>query len=224
MTNFMRMLSGNVSVIVFKSDAVIWWAAIFRKLWLPVPEVARDRIWPFLEVRGREGCYVMFRTQPRNAEESIELSIKREELTGTGAFLRRARDGAAHTRRHASFSLAPAMLSLSSDQPALRGGVLISISSGNGMAEVQEKRIEYFRKKGDRHFSEDGRGADITNDLLLQARAKMSENKVNGPGDAVANEMINQLSQEKIYIITRCFQERFHEMRNQRRGSEATGP
>ena len=30
MTNFMRMLSGNVSVNVFKSDAVIWWAAIFR--------------------------------------------------------------------------------------------------------------------------------------------------------------------------------------------------
>ena len=30
MTNFMRMLSGNVSVNVFKSDAVFWWAAIFR--------------------------------------------------------------------------------------------------------------------------------------------------------------------------------------------------
>ena len=27
----MRMLSGNVSVNVFKSDAVFWWAAIFRK-------------------------------------------------------------------------------------------------------------------------------------------------------------------------------------------------
>ena len=30
MTNFMRMLSGNVIVNVFKADAVIWWAAIFR--------------------------------------------------------------------------------------------------------------------------------------------------------------------------------------------------
>ena len=30
MTNFIRMLSGNVIVNVFKSDAVIWWAAIFR--------------------------------------------------------------------------------------------------------------------------------------------------------------------------------------------------
>ena len=28
--------------------------------------------------------------------------------------------------------------------------------------EVQEKRIEDFRKKGDRHFAEDGRGAEIT--------------------------------------------------------------
>ena len=29
-TNFIRMLSGNVSVNVFKSDAVFWWAAISR--------------------------------------------------------------------------------------------------------------------------------------------------------------------------------------------------
>ena len=37
----------------------------------------------------------------------------------------------------------------------------------------------------------------------------MSENKVNGPEDAVVSEMIKQLPLEKIYIITRCFQERF---------------
>ena len=30
MVNFIRMLLGNVMVNVFKSDAVIWWAAIFR--------------------------------------------------------------------------------------------------------------------------------------------------------------------------------------------------
>ena len=36
----------------------------------------------------------------------------------------------------------------------------------------------------------------------------MSENKVNGPEDAVVREMIKQLPQEKIYIITKCFQER----------------
>ena len=38
--------------------------------------------------------------------------------------------------------------------------------------EVQEERIEKFKREGDRHFTEDGRGADITLGLLLQARAK----------------------------------------------------
>ena len=37
----------------------------------------------------------------------------------------------------------------------------------------------------------------------------MSENKVNGPEDAVVSEMFKQLPLEKIYVITRCFQERF---------------
>ena len=32
MINFIRMLLGNVVVNVFKSDAVIWWAAIFCPL------------------------------------------------------------------------------------------------------------------------------------------------------------------------------------------------
>ena len=64
--------------------------------------------------------------------------------------------------------------------------------------EVQEKRIEYLNKKGDRRFTDDGRGAEITVDLVLQARAEMSENKVNGPEDAVVNEMIKQLPLEKI--------------------------
>ena len=35
MTNFIRMLTGNVIVNVFKSDAVIWWAAILRILGSP---------------------------------------------------------------------------------------------------------------------------------------------------------------------------------------------
>ena len=30
MTNFIRMLMRNVIVNVFKSDALTWWAAIFR--------------------------------------------------------------------------------------------------------------------------------------------------------------------------------------------------
>ena len=74
--------------------------------------------------------------------------------------------------------------------------------------QVQERRIEYFEKKGDQHFTDDGRGAEITVDLVLQARAQMSENQVNGHEDAVVSEMIKQLPQEKIYINTKCFQER----------------
>ena len=75
--------------------------------------------------------------------------------------------------------------------------------------EVQEKRIKYFTRNGDQHFTNDGRRAEITIDLVLQAKAIMSENKVNGPEDAVVGEMIKQLPQEKFYIITKCFQERF---------------
>ena len=74
--------------------------------------------------------------------------------------------------------------------------------------EVQEKRIEYSKKEGDPHFTDDGRRAEITVDLVVQARAKMSENQVNGPEDAVASEMIEQLPLENIYIITKCFHER----------------
>ena len=46
---------------------------------------------------------------------------------------------------------------------------------------MQENRIEYYTKKGDQHFTDDGRRAEITIDLVLQARAKMSEIEVNGP-------------------------------------------
>ena len=37
----------------------------------------------------------------------------------------------------------------------------------------------------------------------------MSDNKVNGPADAIVSEMIKQLPLEKIFTIARCFQERF---------------
>ena len=40
MTNFIRMLSGNVFMNVFKSDAVIWWAAIFRSPLIDVRQIA----------------------------------------------------------------------------------------------------------------------------------------------------------------------------------------
>ena len=54
--------------------------------------------------------------------------------------------------------------------------------------EVQENRIEHFKKIGDQQFTVDGRIAESTVDLVL--RAKMSDNKVNGPEDAVVSEMI----------------------------------
>ena len=45
-------------------------------------------------------------------------------------------------------------------------------------------------------------------DPVLQARAKLSENKVNGPEDAIVSEMIKRSPMEKIYTKTKCFQER----------------
>ena len=50
---------------------------------------------------------------------------------------------------------------------------------------IQKKRIEYSWKKGNLQFTEDGRNAEITVDLVLQARARMCDNKVNGPEDAI---------------------------------------
>ena len=75
--------------------------------------------------------------------------------------------------------------------------------------EEQEERIVQYCMEGNKHFSEDGRIVEITVDVVLQARAKMSENKVNGPDDVIVSEMIKQLPQEKIYEVTRCFQQRF---------------
>ena len=74
--------------------------------------------------------------------------------------------------------------------------------------EVQENRIESFKKRGDQQFTLDGREAEITVDLVFQARAKMSDNKVNGPGDAVVSWRTSSCPW-KISTITWCFQERF---------------
>ena len=75
--------------------------------------------------------------------------------------------------------------------------------------EEQESRIEYFRKKkGNQQFTEEGRNAEITVEVL-QARAKLSDDQVNGPEDAIVSEMIKKLPMEKIYIIAMCFQARF---------------
>ena len=63
--------------------------------------------------------------------------------------------------------------------------------------------------RGDRHLSKDGRSVEISVDLVLQARAKLSNNKVIGPADAVVSEMIKALTLEKNYVVTTCFQQRF---------------
>ena len=52
MTNFIRMLMRNVFVNVFESDAVIWWAAIFRTL-IDVRQTAAS-------VKVRELCDELF--------------------------------------------------------------------------------------------------------------------------------------------------------------------
>ena len=75
--------------------------------------------------------------------------------------------------------------------------------------EALESRIEFFNKKGNQQFTEEGRNAEITVDLVLQARAKLSDNKVNGPEDATVSEMIKKWPMDNIYTVARCFQERF---------------
>ena len=62
--------------------------------------------------------------------------------------------------------------------------------------EEQEKSILKYKEDGDRHFTEEGRVAGITVELVLQAGAKMTENKVNGLNDPIASDMIKQLPQE----------------------------
>ena len=78
--------------------------------------------------------------------------------------------------------------------------------------EEQEKRIMKYKKSGENHFTEERSVPEITIELVLQARAKMADNKVNGPEDSTVSEMIKQPPQEKKYEITRCFQDRSVEL------------
>ena len=55
--------------------------------------------------------------------------------------------------------------------------------------KVPEKKIEYL-EQGDQQFTVEGRGAEITVDLVLQARAKMSDYKVSGPEDTVVRDCV----------------------------------
>ena len=49
---------------------------------------------------------------------------------------------------------------------------------------TQERKLKISKSKGNLQFTEDGRNAKITVDLVLQTRAELSENKVNGREDA----------------------------------------
>ena len=55
----------------------------------------------------------------------------------------------------------------------------------------KKKELNIFSKR-DQQFTEDGCNAEITVDLVLQARTKLSDNKVNGPEDAIVSEMIKK--------------------------------
>ena len=64
----------------------------------------------------------------------------------------------------------------------------------------QEDRIEKYHRDEDRHFTEEGRVAEITTDLVLEAWIKMAEERFNRPEDFLVTEMMKQLPQE---IFTR---------------------
>ena len=83
--------------------------------------------------------------------------------------------------------------------------------NSNGDRRAREKDHE-VQKSGEKHFTEEKSVPEITIELVLQARAKMADNKVNGPEDSTVSEMIKQPPQEKKYEITRCFQDRSVEL------------
>ena len=62
--------------------------------------------------------------------------------------------------------------------PGRRKNGRINYTEHDEIRQVQEKRIDHYKQTGDRHITDDGRGAKITIHLVLQARAKMSGNKV----------------------------------------------
>ena len=78
------------------------------------------------------------------------------------------------------------------------------------------KRITKYKQDGSRRITGRRRVAELG--FVSLARAKMSENKGNGPEDSIVSEMIKQLSQEHIYEMTRLFPQ------HQRKGQEVTGP
>ena len=75
------------------------------------------------------------------------------------------------------------------------------------------KRQKKYRKKEWNIFDKEGTSSLQWTAAMqrsqLQARAKLSDNKVTGPEDAVVSEMVKILLLEKICMIARYFQDRF---------------
>ena len=74
--------------------------------------------------------------------------------------------------------------------------------------EEQNNRTEYVKKN--QQFTEEGRRTKITVALVLRARVKLSDNKVNGPEDAIVDEMIKKLPLEKIYVGREVLPRKIH--------------
>ena len=68
------------------------------------------------------------------------------------------------------------------------------------MEEIIEKqgdRTEEYKMKGDRHFTDEERVAEMFFDLVLKARVRMAEERVNGPEGSIVTEMMKQVPQDK---------------------------
>ena len=74
-------------------------------------------------------------------------------------------------------------------------GELYVVGGDDRGADAEDRMVH--RKKVE-HFTEQGRVAEISVDLELQAKTLLSDNKVSGPEDSVVSEMIKQLPLEKI--------------------------
>ena len=68
----------------------------------------------------------------------------------------------------------------------------------NGSSDRRAREMDHEVQKSDeKHFTEERSVPEITIELVLKARAKMADNKVNGPEDSTVSEMIKQPPQEK---------------------------
>ena len=72
----------------------------------------------------------------------------------------------------------------------------VCVVGGDDRGAEAEDRMVHQKKKVE-HITEQGRVAEISVGLELQAKALLSDNKVGGPEDSVVSVMIKQLPQEK---------------------------